>query len=144
MKNRGFTGTLFLILMLSSSFHLQAQEKKNLLKISFILPFNVSYERIISHEASIHLYTGSAYGSYNHSYFFLSPQIRYYLSENAVAPAGVFIAPYGFFSREFTGGGLSVGAQKLYKNKISLEAWLGPMLWKRGSVWGSVGMGFAF
>ncbi len=42
------------------------------------------------------------------------------------------------------GGGLTVGYQKLYKEKVSLEAYLGPLIGERVTVWGGINVGLAF
>jgi hypothetical protein len=65
--------------------------------------------------------------------FGINPEFRYYLSESP-APNGTFVAPYVRYMR-FSDGpdivnigevGFVLGRQRVYKEKISLEAYLGP------------------
>ncbi|MCB8999194.1 MAG: hypothetical protein H6540_03885 [Bacteroidales bacterium] len=138
---------LILILSLVTVFSQQiyAQEKKNLVKTSLVFPLaevlEISYERILKNDKSLQLnsFIGGKSG------FGLMPEFRFYLSENKHAPTGIFIAPYAIVAFETSGAGLMVGAQQLFKDKISIEASLGPMLTGDGvAAMGGINIGFAF
>lgn len=138
---RFFIATL--ILILSSSLTISAQEKKNLLKTSLIMPigntFELAWERCINNNISFQI--GGGAGDLNYGY----GQFRYYLSENMSVPSGPFVSPFLLFSDEPSGGGINVGYQRLYKGKISLEAYIGPFITNNGViVWGGINIGFAF
>jgi hypothetical protein len=120
-----------------------AQIKKNLLKTSLIFPmgggFSLSYERLLNHEMSLQL--TSAIGGDS---FILVPEFRYYLTETKIAPSGTFVGPMIVIGNE-AGAGLMVGVQRLFKQKISLEAYLGPLAGTDGvSAFGNINIAFAF
>lgn len=120
-------------------------QKKNLVKTSLIFPlgeiFDLSYERVLNEEMSLVLE-----GIVGGDFAGVSPQFRYYLSEKNIAPSGGFIAPfiryqnYSFKSQDLEttddayakgslsaiGGGLLIGYQRLFKETISLSAFIGP------------------
>lgn len=123
-----------------------AHAQENVLKINIFSPivktFNVSYERKLSATGSFQL--GAFFTSYNpddtkFSGFGITPEYRFYLSESE-APAGVYVAPFvryqnfkltedissskGTYSS--FGGGLVIGKQWIFKEKISLDAFVGP------------------
>jgi hypothetical protein len=136
---------LAIILLISViPLNILAQEKKNLIKTSLVFPlgkiFDVSYERALNHEMSILL--EAAIGES----FFISPQFRYYLLEGRAAPDGSYISPFAIIGELVdTGAGILVGHQKVFKNTISLEANIGPMVTTDGvTVWGGINLGFAF
>ncbi|MBX2896291.1 MAG: DUF3575 domain-containing protein [Cyclobacteriaceae bacterium] len=104
--------------------------------------FNASFERKLSANSSFQL--GAFFTSYNpastkFSGFGLTPEYRFYLSETE-APAGVYLAPFVRYQNfklteestaskgTFTtfGGGLVIGKQWIFKEKISLDIFLGP------------------
>lgn len=124
-------------------FNLSAQ-KQNLIKTSLIMPlaevFEFSYERALNTEMSLHLGVGVG------QIFFVNPQFRYYLSETKVAPSGSYIAPFALIAEEpGFGGGIMVGHQRIFKDKVSLEANIGPMVTGEGvTVWGGINFGIAF
>ncbi len=142
MKHPRILAPLFPLIILTSCFQLHAQEKFNQLKTSLVVPlgkvFEISYERMLNSEMSLQL--GVGIGSMN----YVNPQFRYYLSENQIAPSGAFISPFAFIGDEMTGGGLSIGYQHLYKQKISLEAYAGPLVGERVTFWGGINVGLAF
>jgi hypothetical protein len=131
-------------LLLSSSLTSLAQE--NVIKINIFSPIvktlNVSYERKLSATGSFQL--GFFYTSYNpndtkFSGIGITPEYRFYLSDTE-APAGFYLAPfvrYQNFKVENTsssdkgtlslfGGGLVIGKQWIFKEKISLDTFIGP------------------
>jgi len=123
---------------------------KTLIKINLLSPIvrtgSFFLERSVNEEISIQLgffYTGFSMEFDNKMYyrgFGITPELRYYLSEKHQAPRGVFIAPFGRYQNitvtadDITGeagfssfgGGLLIGTQTLFKNRISLDAWAGP------------------
>jgi outer membrane autotransporter protein len=151
---------LLAILFSAFSFSTQAQtEKKNIFKVNFLSPIvstgSIFYERVITESASLQLgffYTGASIGSGDSKTSIrgigITPEFRYYLSDKG-APQGFFVAPYLRYQSfnltakdestnldekaKFTGfgGGLLVGGQWLFKDKISLDVWGGPGLTSR-------------
>jgi Protein of unknown function (DUF3575) len=120
--------------------------QNNVIKINILSPivktFNASYEHTLSTESSFQIgffYTGYSDSDTKFSGFGITPEYRFYLSESD-APAGVYVAPYvryqnfdltddvtdskGTFSA--FGGGLIIGRQWIFKEKISLDIFLGP------------------
>jgi hypothetical protein len=145
MNLRIFRYIFLFLLVFSASSILNAQTKKNLIKTSLIMPlaetFEISYERGLTNDISLHF--GAGFGEI----MFFNPQFRYFLSENTPAPAGSFIAPYALIAGEDpgVGGGVLVGHQRLFKDKISLEAYLGPLITGEGvALWGGINFGIAF
>ncbi len=141
MKHRTLILTAFLILLTGV---IQAQERKNLVKTSLFFPlletFTLSFERVLNEEMSLQatVFAGDI------SDFAVMPEFRYYLSENRIAPSGTFVAPYLFIGEE-AGGGIMVGVQRLFKSKISLDAFLGPMVRGDGvAAMGGINLGIAF
>jgi hypothetical protein len=126
----------FVILILICQFilvsNLFAQEeplpsKKNVLKLDIVWilgeAFNFSYERVLTDESSLQfgVIFGNGGGLGTVSY-------RYYLSDTP-APKGVHISPMvGLGSMENFGfiGGLMIGKQGYFKQKITLDAFIGP------------------
>lgn len=124
-----------------------AQLKSNVIKTSLVSPFLstyvLAYERALNEDMGVQMgfyYSGASTLGANFSGFSLTPEFRYYLSEEKVAPNGAFIAPYlryqnftidedsGTASATFTGigGGLLIGVQRIFKETISLSAFIGP------------------
>lgn len=138
--------SLFLV-MIALPVAAQDAPPKNLIKINLLSPLvrtgSFFFERAMSDEISLQLgffYTGASVGDTEFRGFGLTPELRYYLSEKHPAPRGVFIAPFARY-QNFTvteegvdgkgtyssfGGGLLVGTQTMFKNKISLDVWAGP------------------
>ncbi|MBL7841181.1 MAG: DUF3575 domain-containing protein [Cyclobacteriaceae bacterium] len=120
--------------------------QQNVIKINILAPivktFNIQYERALTDQSSLQLgffYTGYSSGDSKFSGFGITPEYRFYLSETA-APQGVYVAPflrYQSFSIEddaadakadFSafGGGLILGKQWIFKEKVALDIFLGP------------------
>ncbi len=73
------------------------------------------------------------------------PSFRFYMSEDKIAPNGTFIGPSLHFRGDDLGVCLMIGHQKLFKSKISLEAFGGPGIYGEGvSLWGGLNLGLAF
>jgi hypothetical protein len=122
--------------------------KKNVLKLDIVwilgAGFNFSYERILTEESSLQLgvIMGVLGGLGTISY-------RYYLSDTP-APKGIHISPiiglgteYGFM------GGLMIGKQGYFKQKITMDAFIGPAYMvgaddSRFTLFGGVTVGIAF
>jgi hypothetical protein len=135
-----------LLVMIALPVAAQDAPPKNLIKINLLSPLvrtgSFFFERAMTDEISLQLgffYTGASIGETKFRGFGLTPELRYYLSEKYPAPRGVFIAPFARY-QNFTltddldnegtyssfGGGLLVGTQTMFKNKISLDVWAGP------------------
>jgi hypothetical protein len=134
---------LTFILLLSITICTSAQEKRNLIKTSLVFPFTesflISYERMINTESSfqMEIVIGESLS--------IRPEYRYYMSEDKVAPSGAFVAPYLHYLDESPGAGILIGVQRLYKSKISLEAFIGPGFYAEGvGGWAGVNLGLAF
>lgn len=144
MKKNLFIAAIIVFTGIVSS--VKAQE--NVIKINIFSPivktFNASFERKINATSSFQI--GGFFTSYSpdntsFSGFGVTPEYRFYLSETE-APAGVYIAPfirYQSFKVENTldgsndkgtlslfGGGVVVGKQWIFKEKISLDIFIGP------------------
>jgi len=149
------TGLPVLVVLLSVlSFKSQAQE--NAVKLNIFSPivktFNIAYERKVNATSSFQLgffYSGYKAGDTKFSGFGITPEYRFYLSETE-APQGVYVAPfvrYQSFKLEdepssskadFSafGGGVIVGKHWIFKERISLDIFIGPS-YSSGSVKGS-------
>ncbi len=120
-------------------------QKKNLVKTSLIFPlgeiFDLSYERVLNEEMSL-VMEGIIGGDFTG----VSPQFRYYLSESRIAPDGGFISPFVMIATDdMAGGGLLVGYQRLFKEIISLDVYIGPAVFTETiAVWGGINVGIAF
>jgi hypothetical protein len=87
-------------------------------------------------------YTGANFIGGDFDGFAITPEFRYYLSGKKVAPNGPYIAPYVRYQNfsvesgvgnEYSkgtlsaiSGGILVGVQRTFKEKITLEAFIGP------------------
>ncbi len=105
--------------------------RARILKINLFSPlaevFTMAYESVLTPEKSIQLTVSLvAEGG-----FIVTPEFRYYLSE-MYAPRGVYVAPFlRYFQIDdqgLLGGGLIIGKQGLYKNKITINGFLGPSI----------------
>lgn len=135
---------LFAFFILGTAKQSIAQE--NVFKINIFSPivktFNASYERKLNATSSFQLgffYTGYKAGDTKFSGFGITPEYRFYLSESE-APEGVYLAPFVRYqnfklTEESTnsdgtlglfGGGLVIGKQWIFKERISLDIFLGP------------------
>ncbi len=143
--------TLSVVLLLSASLMVSAQEKKNIVKTSltsiFLKTVSLDLEHALNDNSSFQL--GFYYAGYHPTGvslngFAITPEYRYYLSSEKVAPNGPYIAPWvryqNFSSKSGTPGdpdyakgtlsivsvGLCVGVQHTFKDIISLGAFIGP------------------
>ncbi len=136
----------YLLVACFAFFATAAFAQQNVIKINILAPivktFNVQYERALNDNSSLQLgffYTGFSSGDTKFTGFGITPEYRFYLSESP-APKGVYIAPFvryqsfnikddetnseGDFSA--FGGGVIIGKQWIFKEKISLDMFLGP------------------
>ncbi len=115
-------------------------------KINILSPLfrtaNIAYEQAISDNGSVQLgffYTGVKLDNTLFRGYGITPEYRFYLSETS-APEGVYVAPFVRY-QNFTlteenadgkatyssfGGGLALGKQWIFKEKITLDVFLGP------------------
>ena len=121
--------------------------RQNIIKANLFSPIvrtgSFFYERVLNEDMSFQLgffYTGASLSETTFRGMGITPEFRYYLSETKPAPSGVFVAPYaryqsfnltvegeaGKATYSGIGGGLLVGWQRLLKNTISLEGFIGP------------------
>lgn len=121
-------------------------QKENVVKINIFSPIvktlNIQYERKVKEDASFQLgffYTGYSVSETSFSGIGITPEYRFYLSDTP-APAGVYIAPFvryqNFSLTESTvngkatlstfGGGVILGKQWIFKEKIVLDIFIGP------------------
>lgn len=120
--------------------------QENALKVNIFSPLlrtlNLQYERVLSDNSSFQLgffYTGVGIEETRFSGIGLTPEYRFYLSDSP-APEGVYIAPFLRYqnfnlTEEFSsakgslntfGGGLIVGKQWIFKERIALDIFIGP------------------
>lgn len=131
-------------LILLISMNAVAQAQSNVIKINIFSPIvrtlNMQYERKITSNGSFQLgfyYTGYSVENTKFSGLGITPEYRFYLS-NMDAPQGVYVAPFLRY-QSFTlskgndkgtlttmGGGLILGKQWIFKEKIALDIFLGP------------------
>ncbi|MBN2349886.1 MAG: DUF3575 domain-containing protein [Bacteroidales bacterium] len=127
------------------------QDRKNVVKLGLLSPFvntlNLAYEYCLNDDIGLQLrgyFTGASVGDTKLRGYGIIPEFRYYLSDSKLAPSGIFIAPYArlnFFTVTSNdegdpdyakgtlntyGGGLLIGYQRLLKDRITLEAYIGP------------------
>lgn len=129
---------------MAASLSIQAQ---SVVKINILSPLvrtlNVSYEHAINETGSFQIgffYTGYSVDQTKFSGFGITPEYRFYLSDTP-APQGVYVAPFVRYQNftlkdkeitdskaEFStfGGGLVIGKQWIFKDKISLDIFIGP------------------
>lgn len=120
--------------------------QSSVFKINIFSPLvrtlNVSFEQKLSGSSSAQLgffYTGFSVSDTKFSGIGLTPEYRFYLSDTD-APAGVYVAPfirYQNFKLEDEvnnakgelstfGGGLLIGKQWIFKERVSLDLFIGP------------------
>lgn len=149
------TGLPVLIVLLSA-FAFKGQAQENVVKLNIFSPivktFNISYERKLKATSSFQLgffYSGYSAGDTKYSGFGITPEYRFYLSETE-APQGVYVAPflrYQSFKLEdepssskadfsAIGGGVIIGKHWIFKERISLDIFIGPAYYS-GDVKGS-------
>jgi hypothetical protein len=119
-------------------------QKGNVIKINIFSPiaktFNIQYERKVSASSSLQLgfyYSGFSIDNTKFSGFGLTPEYRFYLSDTE-APHGVYVAPFVRYQNfsvtngpdkgtlTTVGGGLIIGKQWIFKEKIALDIFIGP------------------
>lgn len=139
------------LLLSAITFSGLAQSKGNVIKINILSPIvqtiNLQYEKTLSATSSFQLgffYTGYSVSGTEFSGFGITPEYRFYLSDTE-APEGVYLAPFARYqnfsltesSNKATystfGGGLILGKQWLFKEKIALDLFFGPS-YSSGSV----------
>lgn len=140
---------LVLFSMGASQVNAQSTVKINILS-PIIKTINLQYEKVLNESSSFQLgffYTGASTGGTELKGFGITPEYRFYLSETE-APAGVYVAPFVRYQSfnlkddDFTnneadyssfGGGLILGKQWVFKEKVVLDIFLGPS-YSSGSV----------
>ena len=121
--------------------------QSNVLKINIFSPvvktLNLSFEHVTSSTSSFQLgffYTGYSVSDSKFSGFGITPEYRFYLSESSEAPDGFYVAPFvRYQSFKITdettdsegklsgfGGGVIAGRHWIFKEKFSLDLFLGP------------------
>src|SRR5690606_25910137 len=142
---------LLFIAAIFSSTTLLAQQ--NAVKINILSPIfrtiNLSFEHALSESGSLQLgfyYTGASVSDLKYSGFGITPEYRIYLSETP-AIEGVYLAPFLRYQSvslevensgseaDFSafGGGLVIGKQWVFKERITLDIFIGPS-YSSGSV----------
>ena len=136
-----FIGILFL------GMNLQAQ-KRNVIKTNLFSPIirtgHLLYERALNDDMSLQLgffYTGYTEKETNAKLngWGITPEFRFYLSENKPAPAGIYLAATGRYNTfkvsddanneaELSAFGFSVnfGTQMVLKDIVAIDAFIGP------------------
>jgi hypothetical protein len=122
--------------------------QKNVIKANLLSPIvrtaNFSYERAMNDNSSLQLgffYTGARSGEVKLRGWAVTPEYRFYLSSTP-APHGVYVAPWFRYQNldaedETTGiytsgtltsygGGIVVGKQWIFKERVSLDIFIGP------------------
>jgi hypothetical protein len=143
MKQRTFYTIIFSFLFFSAL----AQGPQNVIKLNIFSPvvstLSLSYERALSTQNSFQFnffYTGASIGDTKFRGIGLTPEYRFYLSENKDAPAGFYVGPFLRYQNfnlsidetndEATlstfGGGLLIGGHWIFKEKFSLDTFIGP------------------
>lgn len=134
--------TLYLLVASLLALTTQAQViKMNILSPVFRTA-NFAYEHAISENGSLQLgffYTGVKLGDTKFSGIGITPEYRFFLSETS-APEGVYVAPFVRYQNfnvttegsdskgtlTIFGGGVVIGKQWIFKEKITLDIFLGP------------------
>jgi hypothetical protein len=123
-----------------------ASAQNSVFKINILSPIvrtlNVSFEQAINEKSSFQLgfyYTGVSVGDLEYRGFGITPEYRIYLGDNE-APDGFYVAPFVRYqainmtledSNEEAdlntfGGGVLIGRQWIFKERVSLDLFLGP------------------
>lgn len=137
--------TLFAGLALLASTN-GAKAQSNVVKLNLFSPIvrtvSVFYENAFSESKSAQLgffYTGASIGDTKFTGFGVTPEIRFYMGSTA-SPEGFYVAPFIRYqnfdlTEEISdskatlsnfGGGLLVGKQWLFKERVALDAFIGP------------------
>ncbi|HCZ36066.1 MAG TPA: hypothetical protein DHV26_09090 [Cytophagales bacterium] len=137
-----------LVVLLIGGVFTSAKAQENVVKINIFSPivktFNMSYERKVSATGSFQIgafFTSYSPESTSFSGFGVTPEYRFYLSESE-APAGFYVAPFARYQSfkvedsfdgatnkgtlSLFGGGVVIGKQWIFKEKISLDIFIGP------------------
>ncbi len=139
----------FLALILFMAVAGSASAQSTAIKVNLLSPvvrtFNIAAEQKIAENASLQLgffYGGVKVDDTKFSGWGLTPEYRYYLSSTP-APAGFYLAPYLRYQQfnvtdpgennttnkgtlSSFGGGLVVGKQWLFKERVTLDLFIGP------------------
>lgn len=124
----------------------ESKAQSNAVKINILSPIvstaNVAFEHVLSENSSIQLgvfYTGAKVSDLKYSGVGITPEYRIYLSETS-APAGFYVGPYlRYQSQKLTiedgsgkasfssfGGGVVIGKQWVFKQRVTFDIFLGP------------------
>jgi len=139
---------LFIALPLLATLQLQAQDgPRNTIKVNVFSPLvrtaSVSYEHALNtrHSAQLNVfYSGVSIENTRFRGMGITPEYRFYLSENKEAPAGFYLGPFLRYqnfnltdkesdnkaSLSTFGGGVLLGGQWIFNEKIALDAFIGP------------------
>ncbi|MEM1137408.1 MAG: DUF3575 domain-containing protein, partial [Bacteroidota bacterium] len=141
---------IFIISVLISGNAFAQSGPENIVKLNIFSPIvrtlSLSYERVLSADNSFQVnffYTGASIGDTRFRGFGITPEYRFYLSESKESPAGFYLAPFLRYQNfnltvedesvnepEATlsnfGGGVLIGGQWIFKEKISLDTFIGP------------------
>ncbi len=147
MKKNLFFAFLFLAIISLSNNSFAQSEKKNIIKANLLSPLirtgSFFYERVITQKSSLQLgfyYTGFSIEGTKLRGIGITPEYRFYVSNNGQALQGFFVAPFlRYQSLELStdatnekgtlttfGGGLAIGGQWLFSDIISLDIFGGP------------------
>ncbi|MDW8330884.1 MAG: hypothetical protein RMK43_04475 [Cyclobacteriaceae bacterium] len=104
--------------------------RAKVLKLNILSPvvetITLAYENVLTPEKSLQLTVSFIMGAGG---FVITPEFRYYISETP-APQGVYLAPFlRYYQLEgggILGGGLVLGKQAIFKNKITVDGFFGP------------------
>jgi hypothetical protein len=146
MKNVKFLAVVFFV----AAATVAIAQPKTAVKINLLSPiartFNIALERAITEDGSLQIgfyYSGYKFpgdGGVKMSGFGITPEYRWYLSETP-APNGFYVAPFIRYASltlstddgsndEATmttfGGGLVVGRQWVFKERVTLDLFIGP------------------
>lgn len=155
------TTILALFFIFLASYHLQAQDntlsKKNIIKLNITSPaiatFALGYERVLDDLKTFQIsafYRNRPSNDINLieavQGWGITPEVRFYLSNQKIAPQGFFIAPYATYQQYQTeqetfnnsffeirqevssvfGLGFIFGGQWVFKEIITVDLWGGP------------------
>lgn len=138
--------TLVLFLLVSAMAFTQGFAQERAIKVNILSPIvrtvSVFYENAVSDQSSLQIgfyYTGASISETKFRGFGITPEYRFYLSETS-AIEGFYIAPFlrysnldiseGISGDEGTlssiGGGLVIGRQWVFKEKVTVDLFIGP------------------
>jgi hypothetical protein len=105
--------------------------KKHVLKTGFLAPVlgivSLALEKPVSENSSLQLQLLATYEDFGIGLFL---DYRFYLSDTS-APEGIFVSLFqgaGGTDDFIAGTGLAIGTQKVFKEKISVEGFVGPVV----------------